>query len=206
MNASPQTFHTSPLLTFREGQRVFFVRDPERTPLTVRKTAYDVSGRHPMVYFVEPGGGREYPRHLVHVDEALRPTPAQLEQSRRGLSREVNDHTAGCSSCQREHVWWGTARRCLTGRRLIDAVGGVLWYRDNIEPWLTGKPVDPARLQDGQSVTVQPDGEPEFEAVVSRIATELGWHEPGKDGLILVRPKNGQPSALHPVHQVFHRP
>ncbi|MWA08773.1 hypothetical protein [Streptomyces sp. BA2] len=202
-----RTFHTSLLLTYQEGQRVFFVRDSERTPLTVQKVGYDATGRHPVVFFEAPDKPPSaYPHHLAHVDEALRPTLVQLELSHRELAGQVNAHTAGCSFCRREHVWWGTALRCLEGKRLIDAVGQVLYYRDNIEPWLTGKPVDPARLSNGQPVTVRPHDGPELDACVSRIATGIGWHEPGEGGLILVRPTNDQAPALYPIQQVFHRP
>ncbi|MGC5264119.1 hypothetical protein ACPXCO_24175 [Streptomyces cyaneofuscatus] len=209
MTARPQTFFTAPCFTYEPGQQLFQPRDAERISLTVVRTTYGPDGRRPIVVLQRPGREKAVnadPHHLVHVDEALRPTRTQLAESFSQLAASVDAHTAECRSCQRQSAWWGTCYRCVIGRRMIDAAGGLSYYRDNVLPWLTGKPVDPARVRGGQHVNVRPNDGPEFEARIAQIADGGRWHEAGENGAICVRTAPDWASALYPVAQVFHRP
>lgn len=209
MTTRPQTFHMASCFTYEPGQQVFEPRDAGRTPATVVRTAYGPDGRRPVVALQRQGEEttrNASPHHLVRLDEELRPTRIQLDELFAQLAASVDAHTAECPYCQRQHAWWGTCFRCLIGKRMIDAAGGLTYYRDNVLPWLTGKPVDPAHVCGGQHVTVRPADSPTHEARISRIADGGRWHEPGEDGLICVRMAPDWKSALYPAAQVFHRP
>ncbi|MEV4868547.1 hypothetical protein [Streptomyces syringium] len=209
MTTRPQIFHMASCFTYEPGQQVFEPRDAERTPVTVVHTAYGPDGRRPVVVLQRRGQEMTRnadPHHLVRLDEELRPTGIQLAESFAQLAASVDAHTAECRFCQRQYSWWGTCYRCLTGKRMIDAAGGLAYYRDNVLPWLTGKPVDPARVCGGQRVTVRPVDGPEVEASISQIADGGRWHEPGEDRLICVRMAPDGKPVLYPVAQVFHRP
>ncbi|MEU9761878.1 hypothetical protein AB0D98_19455 [Streptomyces sp. NPDC047987] len=209
MTARPQTFHMASCFTYEPGQQVFEPRDAERTPATVVHTTYGPGGRRPVVVLQRHGQETTRnadPHHLVRLGEELRPTRIQLAESFAQLAASVDAHTAECRSCQRQSVWWGTCYRCLIGTRMIDAAGGLTYYRDNVLPWLTGKPVDPARVRGGQHVIVRLVDGPGYEARISQIADGGRWHEPGEDGLICVRTAPDWKPVLYPVAQVSHRP
>lgn len=195
------------VLQYPAGSLVFQARDPDRTPRTVVRTRLDASSRHRQVVL----GGRDgtddcaTPSSLVYVDETLRPTGPQIEDCRAHLARAIYEESARCSLCRRAHTFWSTFERCIIGKRLLEELGSLYSYRDNVLPWLTGQPVDPARLQWGQRVVIRTaDGE--RAGVVSPIDHDGVWHEAGTDGLILVRHRDGTPPTRYAAHLVFHDP
>jgi hypothetical protein len=202
-------FYLSPLFTYKPDQRLFRANDPECTPLTVQRLTYGPDDRTVRVLFEEPDDtGRPLtasPHFLIHIDEALRPTFDQLKSSRRQLMIALDEHTANCQWCKRTHVWCGTAYRCLMGKWMVDAVGGLDFYLHNVATWLTGEPLDPAYARHWQKVTVRPDDEPDFEGVISALTADVQWHEPGQDGQYCVSRPGDLPNALYPVSQVYPR-
>ncbi|MEU6070514.1 hypothetical protein ABZ864_40255 [Streptomyces sp. NPDC047082] len=201
------SFYLSPLFLYEPGQRLFRANDPARTPLIVQRLTYGPDGRSVQVLFErQADSGRPhiaYPHFLVHIDKALRPTFDQLTASRRQLMAVLDEHTADCQWCKRTRVWCGTAYRCLMGKRMVDAVGGLDVYLHNVATWLTGQPLDPAYARLGQKVTVRPNSEPEFEGVISPLTADVQWHEPGQDGQYCVRRPGDLPNALYLVDQVY---
>jgi hypothetical protein len=195
------------VLQYPAGTRVFRPRDPGRTPYTVLGTRLDAAARNRVVVLDQSDGQTTsaYPHGLVHVDQALRPTARQIADSHTELVGAIREETSGCSICRRVPTFWSTAARCAFGKRLMSELGALHHYRDNVLPWLTGRPVDPARLSWGQHVVIRAaDGE--LPGVVSVIDDAGVWHDVGEDGVILVRHRDGTPPTRYPVHLVFHSP
>ncbi|MGW1007490.1 hypothetical protein [Streptomyces sp. NPDC002520] len=160
-----------------------------------------------MIDLARPDGQRAYayPHGLVHTDPALRPTAEAIAASGTELVAAVTAETAGCSICRRVLTFWSEASRCIVGKRLLSELGKLHYYRDNVLPWLAGLPADPARLRGGQHVTVHTTAG-ELAGVVSVIDDHGQWHEPGTDGLVLLRHRDGTPPTRYPAATVFHLP
>ncbi|MER8119196.1 hypothetical protein [Streptomyces sp. NPDC094031] len=195
------------MLQYPEGTQVFRPRDPARILHGVLGTRLDASARNRIVSLRAPDGPTTsaHPHGLVHFDPALRPNAQQIVDSCAELVDALGEETTDCSICRRVPTFWNTAARCADGKRLMSEIGRLHHYRDNVLPWLSGLPVDPARLHWGQHVVVRTvDGE--RPGIVSPIDDEGVWHDIADDGLILLRHRDGTPPTRYRAHLVFHSP
>ncbi|AVZ70893.1 hypothetical protein SLUN_00035 [Streptomyces lunaelactis] len=199
---------TESALQYPDGSVIWQTRSPA-LPLTVERTTYDASGRHRRLLCTGVDGQRVYaaPHHVVISDPAQRPTAVRLDSSARELTAAIRRHTADCRSCCEEAVFWGTARRCLLGKRLVDELGALLHYRDNVAKWLEGKPVDPTVLRRGQGVTVRGWHYDAHLRCHTRQAEFVGrFVEADHHGYLIVREMEHLTTAAYRAVHVFHAP
>jgi len=208
----PDVFYTSPLLVHAEGEQVWRVDDPDRTPLTVLNRGDGACGRREYGVRQAPGAGpvHQQPHRLVRIDDPQRPTREQLDASRRDLFRMTDAHTADCPWCKRQYVFWGTSRRCITGKRMIDALGVLNAYREKTHPWLHGHTLEPGLAYRGQPVTVRRPGMPEAQGNVTNVYFPdeggIAFHEPGHMGQVLVRLDDRDVPDSYSIDHVYPRP
>ncbi|MFF4283016.1 hypothetical protein ACFY0Z_30065 [Streptomyces kronopolitis] len=191
-------------LAFEPGQVVFRPRDTRRTPLTVRDTVWS-AGAHRSVQLLGPAGrSAEDPHHLVQRAEELRPNDEQVASSHQAIVTAVRQHDSECRLCQRSPQFWSRARRCVIGKRLINDLSALHYYRDNVMPWLIGRHVDPRQLRAGQRVVVRTADGGEFAGVCSAPMSG-GTHVPSSTHVIVRRSEGSAPMA-YPARTVFHAP
>ncbi|MFG2211936.1 hypothetical protein [Streptomyces sp. NPDC048638] len=86
------------VLQYPPGSLVFQTRDPDRTPRAVVRTRLNASSRHRQIVLEGPAGKNDFasPGSLVHVDEGMRPTGRQIEDSRAHLGRAIHEESTRC--------------------------------------------------------------------------------------------------------------